>query len=114
MDFFSSYIIVIFAFKILFILFAATSFYLKFKGKEKSELYKKLFYWKGRIEFVFIVLMSLLLIYLFNPLKNKTNMINEETKLLLYLFGFVLLLTADWNTFIHESKWFQYLQKIVG
>jgi hypothetical protein len=32
-----------------------------------------------------VSLMSFLLIYLFNPRKNKTHIINAETKLLLYL-----------------------------
>jgi uncharacterized BrkB/YihY/UPF0761 family membrane protein len=81
MDYFTSYIFVIFAVKILFILFAITSLYVKFRGKENSNLYKSLFYWKGRIEFIFVVLMSFLLIYLFNPRKDKTNMINAESKL---------------------------------
>ena len=114
MDFFTSYIIVIFAVKILFILLSATNLYLKFKGKENSDLYKTLFYWRGRIEFIFVVLMSFLLIYLFNPRKNKTHMINGETKILLYLFGFVLLITADWSNFIEEANWFQRIQEVVG
>jgi hypothetical protein len=41
-------------------------------------------------------------------------MINGETKLLLYLFGIVLLITADWSNFVEESKWFQRAQEIVG
>jgi hypothetical protein len=89
MDYFTSYIFIIFAVKILFILFSATNLYLKMKGKENSDLYKTLFYWKGRVEFIFVILMSLLLIYLFNPRKNKNYMINGETRMLLYLFGIV-------------------------
>jgi Ca2+/H+ antiporter len=114
MDFFTSYIFIIFAVKILFISCSIINIYLKFKGKENSDLYKTLFYWKGRIEFIFVVLMSILLIYLFNPRKNKTTMINGETKLLLYLFGFVLLITADWSNFIEEANWFQRIQEVVG
>jgi uncharacterized protein YhhL (DUF1145 family) len=114
MNYLTSYIFVIFAFKILFILFSITNLYLKLKGKENSFLYKTLFYWKGRVEFIFIVLMSFLLIYLFNPRKNKSVAIEGETKLLLYLFGVVLLVTADWNDFIHESKWFQRVQEILA
>jgi hypothetical protein len=58
--------------------------------------------------------MAVLLIYLFSPGKEKTVMIDGETKLLLYLFGFVLLITAKWGDFFHEAEWFQYLQKSVG
>jgi hypothetical protein len=41
-------------------------------------------------------------------------MINAETKLLLYLFGFVLLITANWSTFIGESIWIERAQDIAG
>jgi surface polysaccharide O-acyltransferase-like enzyme len=57
--------------------------------------------------------MAILLIYLFNPINNNTNLIDKEAKILLYLFGIVLLVTAKWSEFIHESKWFKYIQKIM-
>jgi hypothetical protein len=41
-------------------------------------------------------------------------MIDGETKILLYLFGVVLLITAKWADFFREAEWFQYLQKSVG
>ena len=114
MKYFTSYIFLLFALKIVFMIMAFTTIYLKFKHKQNSELYKVLFYWKGRVEFIFVILMSFLLIYLFNPRKNRLSMINGETKLLLYLFGIVLLITADWSNFVEESKWFQRAQEIVG
>jgi hypothetical protein len=58
--------------------------------------------------------MALLLIYVFNPRKSHINLLNKEIQILLYLFGFVLLITANWATFLHESKWFKYLQQILG
>jgi Ca2+/Na+ antiporter len=114
MDYFTAYLFLLFVLKIVFIIMALTTIYLKMKGKENSELYKNLFYLKGRVEFVFVILMALLLVYLFNPRKNRLNMINGEVKLLLYLFGIVLLITADWSNFIHESDWFQRTQEILG
>jgi hypothetical protein len=114
MDYFTSYLFLLFALKIVFMVMAFTTIYLKVKGKENSKLYKFLFYWKERDEFVFIILMSVLLTYLFNPRQNRNNMINGETKLLLYLFGFVLLITANWSTFIGESIWVERAQDIVG
>jgi surface polysaccharide O-acyltransferase-like enzyme len=57
--------------------------------------------------------MAILLIYLFNPINNNINLIDKEAKILLYLFGIVLLVTAKWSEFIHESKWFKYIQKIM-
>jgi hypothetical protein len=93
---------------------SVTHIYLKVKGESDSDLDKKVFYWKERFEFIFLLLMATLLIYLFSPGKERNVMIDGETKVLLYLFGIVLLITAKWADFFHEAKWFQYLQKSVG
>ena len=114
MDYFSFYLFILFALKIVFIMMAITTIYLKIKHRENSEIYKTFFYWKERVEFIFVVLMALLLIYLFNPRQNRLFMINGETKLLLYLFGFVLIITADWSSFIKETIWIQRVQEVVG
>jgi hypothetical protein len=90
---------------------AVTHIYLKSKGETKTDLDKKIVYWKERFEFVFVLLMAILLIYLFNPRKNRIVMINDETNFLLYMFGFVLLITAKWGDFFHEAKWFKYIQQ---
>ena len=42
------------------------------------------------------------------------SLINKEIQLLLYLFGFVLLITAKWGTFIKEAPWFRYIQSSIG
>jgi len=110
MNKFNIYITFIFIVKIIFIILAATNAVMKIKGKEN----KKIKYWKERFEFIFIVLMSILLIYLFSPRTNRINLITNETKLLLYLFGFILLITAKWNQFFHEAKWFEKVQTILG
>ena len=74
---------------------------------------KQVLFWRERTEFIFTSLMAILLIYLFNPIKNKMFMINNETKLLLYLFGIVLIITADWKTFFKESNIFKKIQFVV-
>jgi hypothetical protein len=93
---------------------SVTHIYLKVKGESDSDLDKKVFYWKERFEFIFLLLMAILLIYLFSPGKERNVIIDGETKVLLYLFGIVLLITAKWADFFREAKWFQYLQKSVG
>jgi len=65
----------------------------------------KIVYWKERTEFIFIVSMSILLLYYFRP--NKEHTINKETSFLFYLFGWVLLFTAKWGMFIKEAPWFK-------
>jgi hypothetical protein len=108
------FIYLIFAIKICFISMSVIHIYLKVKGESDSDLDKKVFYWKERFEFIFLLLMAILLIYLFSPGKERNVIIDGETKVLLYLFGIVLLITAKWDDFFHEAKWFQYLQKSVG
>jgi hypothetical protein len=108
------FIYLIFAIKICFITMSVTHIYLKVKGESDSDLDKKIFYWKERFEFIFVLLMAILLIYLFNPRKERMVMIDGETKILFYLFGFVLLITAKWADFFHEAKWFKYIQGSIG
>ncbi len=93
---------------------AVSHIYLKTKGEEKSDLDKKVLYWKERFEFIFIAAMSILLIYLFNPRSNKNIVLDKETKILLFLFGFILLITAKWDIFIKESPIFARIQKSIG
>jgi hypothetical protein len=108
------YIYFIIFIKLIFILLAITHIYFKIKGEEGSDLDQSIIYWKERIEFLFVILMAVLMIYIFNPRKSRINLLNKEIKILLYLFGFILLITADWKIFFSESKWFKYLQQIVG
>jgi len=112
MNSYDYYIYLIFSVKVIFILLAITHIYLKSTGN--TDLDKNILYWKERVEFIFICLMSILLIYIFNPRLNKEFIINSETRLLLFLFGFVLLIVAKWDIFIEESKWFEYIQEITG
>jgi cytochrome c oxidase assembly protein Cox11 len=113
MNYFDMYIILIFIVKLAFVSLAIYKLYIKTKKPENKKLLETLEFWKKRIEFIFVSLMSILLVYLFNPRTNHLNMIDGETKLLLYLFGFVLLLTENWSTFIYESPWFKKLQTIL-
>lgn len=66
----------------------------------------KLVYWKERTEFIFVVSMSVLLIYYFHPF-IKSNPMSSETRLLFFLFGWILLVTAKWKVFVTEAPWFQ-------
>lgn len=114
MNKFDIYIITIFIVKIIFIFLALYRLYIKSKFPNNKKLLEDIEYWKHRVEFVFITLMSILLIYLFNPHTNNSIYIDGETKLLLYLFGFVLLFTENWSSFIHEAPWFKSFQRIIG
>ena len=113
MDYYTIYISTIFLLKIVFIILASTHLYLKLKNKTDSDLDKQVLFWRERTEFIFIALMAVLLIYLFNPRKNRMVMINNETQMLSFLFGVVLIITADWKIFFKESNIFKKIQFVL-
>ena len=113
MSYFDKYVIFTFLFKILFGILAGAQIFLNIKGKGDSKTDKKILYWKERVEFVFIVLMSFMLMYLFYPRSTEKITLDFETKFLLFIFGIVLLIGAKWDIFIKESHVFKKVQKVV-
>ena len=112
------YIIFIFIIKLLFLYFAIQtkhySLKLKTEPKNKEYLQKEQInsYWKDRTEFIFILLMSLLILRLFNPRSTKPLYLDYETKLLLCIYAIVILITANWQLFIGDSPELKYIQSI--
>jgi hypothetical protein len=106
--------------KIVFISLSLISIYLKRKTKEKpetqedSKLIIQIDYWEMRFEFIFNIMMSILLIYVFNPNSNNLYLITNETKFLLYLFGVILIIKSNWSEFFNEFSWFSTLQKVLS
>jgi hypothetical protein len=113
MDKFNMYITFIILIKVGFVILAVSHLYLKLKHKDHTETDEKILFWKERLEFIFIALMAILLIYLFNPRTDRSVIIDNETKILLYLFGFILLITAKWSVFLHENPLFKKFQQVV-
>ena len=134
----NKYITLIFIVKIIFIILALSNLYLNTKIKMETnkskqtnetnktqkqtnqieiqkniETQKHIEFWKARIEFIFICLMSILLIFLFNPRQNRLNLITYEAKLLIFLFGIILIITAEWKQFYTESPFFEKLQSVI-
>lgn len=104
LNYFLYFIILI---KIIFVISAVGHLILSRLDNEKAQkMDSKLVYWKERTEFIFIISMSILLIYHFHPRLSKKT-INEETSLLFFLFGWILLITAKWDIFIKESSWYK-------
>ena len=71
---------------------------------------EQILYWKNRIDFIFNITMAILLFFIFNPFYDNIYLIDKETKLLFYLFGIILIITAKWNTFIQESRFYDLIQ----
>ena len=74
-----------------------------------SVLDVKILHWKEVTEFIFIVCMSLLLIYHFFPDHNmihnyKPIIVDKESKVLFLLFGFILLFSANWTILFDKDS----------
>ena len=89
--------------KCLFLFFAVWNFYLKKKhgrGDGETKLEKRISYCKNLTENLFMVLVSVLLIYLFNPYhENKYLLDDKYVKALLFIYGILILVTFDWTVF---------------
>jgi hypothetical protein len=107
---FDIYVTIVFVVKLIYIILALL---LEFRPTQISD-YHLISYWKHRVEFIFIALMALLLIYLFNPFTSRIDKIDHESRTLLYLFGFVLLVGAHWKAFFSESASIVEMQQIIG
>ena len=116
MTFLSNYVTVIFVVKILFVYFAIHAVGAKMASRvnpsdaKLEERYKEKLYLKERFELLFKLLMSIFLILVFNPWYKQSVSLDFEMKLLLYLFGFVLLIDANWKVIIGDSSIDKYLK----
>ncbi len=109
-DYFLLFIVVV---KIIFIISAMGHLIISHSYSDKAkQIDPQIVHLKKRTEFVFIVSMSILLIYHFNP-RFPHKSVNMETALLFFLFGIVLILTADWNIFIHEAPLYKQIVNII-
>lgn len=113
------YLMAIILVKICFAFFAIYYQFLVFGKSEKERTKDKTaqwaLYWKDRSEFVFIFMMAILCMYIFSPFnRGKNIVIDEHTRILLFVYGIIIFITADWNLFFHEAKWFKYVQRIIG
>ena len=110
MDFYNFFILFLLFLKFLLVFLAGCHLYYKRTNKLSTKRNEQIEYLRTRIEFTFVALMALLMIYLFNPLQGKEIRINGETKLLLFLFGIILLITAKWESFFKTSILFRDIQ----
>jgi hypothetical protein len=109
MNVYDIYIYFVIFIKIIFIILSINIIILKKKHEDNTDKYKKLMFWKSRVEFIFIASMALLLILLFNPY-NKKNCVDNETRILLFLFGIILIITSKWDLFFQTSPIFSDFQ----
>ena len=93
-DYFVFFIILI---KICYIISAIGHIYFSHSiNPNAKKIDDKLLYFHEITEFIFTISMAILLIYYFNPRFSKKP-IDEETSLLFFLFGGILIFTAKWS-----------------
>jgi uncharacterized membrane protein len=98
MNYLDNYIRFTFTVKIVFVILLLADLYLK-KKKKDTKLQTKIVIWKEKTETLFIILMSLLIIYLFNPFVVRSVVLDYEAKLLLFLFGVISIVLRLKDTF---------------
>lgn len=103
MDYLKMYITLIFIVKITFLVLSVYDVHLKRK-QPNSAKEKSIHTSKNIFEFIFKILMAILLIYLFNPHYKKEVKLDYETKLLIFIFGFVYIFSANWELFVQEIE----------
>ena len=109
-------IILIIMIKVIFILLKGMAFYNRVMGIKDTLFSTNVLFWADRVEFIYTFLMAILIIALFkNAVKVGVLCIyDKETIFLMYVFGFILLFTADWNEFISESTIITNIQNMLG
>ena len=121
---YDNFIIFIIFVKIIFVIFTLIEKYYGYqiihnpltadKKQYYVENYTWAFYWKEWLEFIFIILMALVCIIIFYPYYSDTIYIDKETRLLLFIYGFIILITANWSIIFNLPPWVSQLQSIVG
>ena len=100
--------------KIAFLIASTGNLYLRFfDNSSHPEIEKKFNYWQDRTEFLFVACMSALLLIMFYPHHHPAWKLNKEERLLLYLFGWILLYTANWKIFIDDAAWYPYISRFL-
>ena len=75
-----------------------------FTHRHNEKYIKKLENMKNVLEFIFMVLISIFLLVSFNPFIKFNIVINDHAKLLLFFYGILVLLNADWELFFKKSN----------
>lgn len=85
--------------KFIFISSAITHLSIKFFALELEAVDSIAEHWKEKSEFIFKICMAILLMASFHPLR-VSQALSKETRILIYLFGVIILLTSDWKKFL--------------
>jgi hypothetical protein len=94
--------------KVVIVVFWILDIYLKYVPLEYQYVGIQIDkFWEKRLSFIFDMLVAFLLIYLFNLL--HFHQVTKLTKLTLFTFAVMSIISADWSTFIKDSPLIKYL-----
>jgi len=102
---YDAFVILVIIIKVIFVVFAIlTKFYIykiKHSNRDEVSYYTKKYewsnYWKERLETCFLICMGFICIIVFNPFYGYRFFIDEETRILLFLFGIIIMITSNWK-----------------
>lgn len=104
------FIVFILLTKLIYAILVLIHIYLKIKGREGDEYDSKIVFHKDQLEIVFVISMSILLLYLFYPKHVNPPEVDTQSRLLLFLYGIIILFTLDWKKFIDESSVIKFIK----
>ena len=109
---FDSFVVFIILVKVLFFIFSVLEILIEFK-KIDSVNEDLILYWKVRMEFIFVICMAIVCIFLFNPFYGGTLVVDYHVRYLLFIYGFIILTNSRWETLFGEMPpWFQMIQRL--
>lgn len=82
------------AIKIIFVFFSVLY---RISVKKDSNRKNQLLFWKNKVEFVYVFMMSLILIYIFYPWNENTRFLTPKMCHLIFLYGIISIFTAQWS-----------------
>jgi hypothetical protein len=95
--------------KIVFVILEIIKLVMKKSNHDTTQIYNIINYINHRLEFIFIIGTSLLIMYVFIPQRlsflssSNNNIIDYETRFLIFCYSFIIILSANWKLFIKSS-----------
>lgn len=96
-----SLLLIIVITKIIFIIASIARLILSKTNPSNAHI-EKLTMIQDKTHNLFSFLLSILLIYLFNPYKNRDSRLDKETRILLYLYGWITILYLVKQAIAHQ------------
>lgn len=102
-SYYDYFIYIILFVKLIYFICLFSIIYIKYIKQDRNEKYLLIIdFMKNRFEFIFLILIAILLIIIFNPFIKKTVKINNTTKILIFLYAIIILLNFIWIRFMNS------------